>query len=417
MSLQLQFEEYDLTNGLHIILHHDHSAPKVIISMMYKVGSKNDPPNRRGFAHFFEHLLFEGTKNISRGEWFKVVAENGGQNNASTDSDSTYYYEIFPSNLLALGLWMEAERMKHPVINQIGIDTQRDVIVQEYNQNYNNRAYGHLWTQIRKNIFQKHPYKNNTIGNMDELKDASLEEFTTFFNTYYTPNNAVLCVSGSFNNDEAKKLINLYFKNIQQGITPKNKFPQEKPINSIIKATYNDPQITLPSYVWAYRTPSTSVKEAVLLDSLADYLSEGKSSPLYRELIDTKKALEYSVFYQNFMDYGVFMFYIKPMTNGSKQEIKEILDNNILKIQNQLLTDYDIQKLKNNTQKKQCDYYASLSDKSYDLCRYYLFYNNNNYINTVFEEYANVDKHKIMDVAQKHLTLHKRLELDYLPND
>src|SRR6476620_4674464 len=145
---KVAFEEYDLPNGLHVILHNDPSAPVVITSVMYHVGSKDENSERTGFAHFFEHLLFEGTENIKRGEWFKIVTSNGGTNNANTTEDRTYYYEVFPSNSLELGLWMEAERMLHPVINQIGVDTQNEVVKEEKRMRVDNAPYSNMLPQI-----------------------------------------------------------------------------------------------------------------------------------------------------------------------------------------------------------------------------------------------------------------------------
>jgi zinc protease len=139
---KVNFEEYDLDNGLHVILHNDPSAPVVITSVMYHVGAKDENPERTGFAHFFEHLLFEGTENIKRGEWMKIVTGNGGVNNANTSDDRTYYYEVFPSNSLELGLWMESERLMHPVINQIGVDTQNEVVKEEKRLRIDNQPYG-----------------------------------------------------------------------------------------------------------------------------------------------------------------------------------------------------------------------------------------------------------------------------------
>ncbi|MEI7509985.1 MAG: insulinase family protein, partial [Flavobacterium sp.] len=177
---KVAFEEYDLDNGLHVILHNDPSAPVVITSVMYHVGAKDEQPDRTGFAHFFEHLLFEGTQNIKRGEWFKILSSNGGVNNANTTDDRTYYYEVFPSNSLKLGLWMESERMMHPVINQIGVNTQNEVVKEEKRKSYDNRPYGQIFQEVKKNIFTKHPYRWTTIGSMAHLDAAKLEEFQAF---------------------------------------------------------------------------------------------------------------------------------------------------------------------------------------------------------------------------------------------
>ena len=202
---EVKFEEYDLSNGMHVILHQDKTAPVVTTSVMYHVGAKDEQPDRTGMAHFFEHLLFEGTENIERGEWFKIVTSNGGSNNANTTDDRTYYYEVFPSNSLELGLWMESERLMHPIINQIGVDTQNEVVKEEKRLRVDNSPYGKFIEEIKLNIFKKHPYKGTTIGKMAHLDAASLEEFQAFNKKFYVPNNAVLVVAGDIEIASTKK--------------------------------------------------------------------------------------------------------------------------------------------------------------------------------------------------------------------
>lgn len=184
---QVEFTEYDLDNGLHVILHQDNTVPVATVGVMYHVGSKDESKGRTGFAHFFEHLLFEGTENIERGEWFNIVAANGGSNNANTTQDRTYYYETFPSNAIEIGLWMESERMLHPIINQIGVDTQNEVVKEEKRSRIDNAPYGKVAyaTGINKHLFKKHPYKNSVIGTMDDLNAAQLDEFIAFFEKFY----------------------------------------------------------------------------------------------------------------------------------------------------------------------------------------------------------------------------------------
>ena len=177
---KVEFEEYDLDNGMHVILHQDNTAPVVITSVMYHVGAKDENPERTGFAHFFEHLLFEGTQNIERGKWFEIVSSNGGSNNANTTDDRTYYYEVFPSNALEIGLWMESERLMHPIINQIGVDTQNEVVKEEKRLRVDNQPYGNILAEIKKRMFKVHPYKGTTIGEMEHLDAATLEEFQAF---------------------------------------------------------------------------------------------------------------------------------------------------------------------------------------------------------------------------------------------
>ena len=172
---KVTFEEYTLDNGLHVILHQDNSAPVVITSVMYHVGAKDENPERTGFAHFFEHLLFEGTENIKRGEWFKIVSGNGGTNNANTSDDRTYYYEVFPSNSLELGLWMESERLLHPVINQIGVDTQNEVVKEEKRLRVDNSPYGNLFTAVKENLFDAYSFIGANYATTDKAK--AIENF------------------------------------------------------------------------------------------------------------------------------------------------------------------------------------------------------------------------------------------------
>ena len=217
LAQEVEFTEYKLDNGLHVILHQDNSAPVVTTSVMYHVGAKNEDPERTGFAHFFEHLLFEGTENIGKGEWFKMVSSNGGSNNANTTDDRTYYYEIFPSNNLELGLWMESERMMHPIIDQKGVDTQNEVVKEEKRLRVDNAPYGNILAEVKKNLYEKHPYRWATIGSMEHLDAATLEEFRAFNDKYYVPNNATLVVAGDIDIEETRKMISDYFGPIEKG--------------------------------------------------------------------------------------------------------------------------------------------------------------------------------------------------------
>ena len=251
----VKFEEYTLDNGLHVILHQDKSAPVVITSVMYHVGAKDEHPERTGFAHFFEHLLFEGTKNIERGEWFKIVTANGGTNNANTTDDRTYYYEVFPSNNLQLGIWMEAERLLHPVINQVGVNTQNEVVKEEKRLRIDNQPYGNIIKAIKEKLFTKHPYRWTTIGEMEHLDAATLDEFLDFNKRFYSPNNAVLVVAGDFEFADANKWIKDYFGTIPRGPEVKRQVFVEDPITEQMNSTWEDPNVTLPMMIAAYRTP------------------------------------------------------------------------------------------------------------------------------------------------------------------
>lgn len=413
---KVAFEEYDLDNGMHVILHHDASAPVVITSVMYHVGAKDENPDRTGFAHFFEHLLFEGTENIKRGEWFKIVTSNGGTNNANTTDDRTYYYEIFPSNNLELGLWMESERLMHPIINKIGVDTQNEVVKEEKRTSYDNRPYGNILAAVKENMFKNHPYRWTTIGAMKDLDAATLEEFQAFNKKFYLPNNAVLVVAGDFEKKQAKEWIQKYFGPIAKGeVTPK-KIYVEEPITQTIKATYEDPNIQIPMLVASYRTPSMKTRDARVLDLISSYLSDGKSSKLYKKVVDDKKmALQIGAVGFSQEDYGMYILYGLPMGNFTTTDILKEIDEEIVKIQTDLISENDYQKLQNKFDNNFVDTNSTIEGIANNLASFYLLYKDVNLINTEIELYHSITREEIREVAKKYLNPNQRLLLDYIP--
>lgn len=415
---KVAFEEYTLDNGLHVILHNDASAPVIITSVMYHVGSKNENPERTGFAHFFEHLLFEGTENIKRGEWFKIVTANGGTNNANTSEDRTYYYEVFPSNSLELGLWMESERMMHPIINQIGVDTQNEVVKEEKRLRVDNQPYGSLIAEVKKNMYVKHPYRWATIGSMDHLDAAKLEEFQAFNKKFYVPNNAVLVVAGDLNDiPKTKEWVNKYFGAIPKGKEVVVEKFVEEPITSTLKASYQDPNIQKPMIVASYRTPSMKTRDARVLDMISTVLSEGKSSRLYKKIVDDKKmALQIGAFNYSQEDYGLYILYGMPQGTFTSDDIVKEIDEEVVKLQTQLLTDKEMQKLKNIYENNYVNGNSNVEGIAENLASYYLLHGDINLINTEIEMYRSITAQEIREVAKKYLNPNQRLLLDYVPS-
>ena len=415
---QVAFEEYDLDNGMHVILHNDPSAPVVITSVMYHVGAKDENPERTGFAHFFEHLLFEGTENIQRGEWFKIVTGNGGVNNANTSDDRTYYFEVFPSNNLELGLWMESERLLHPVINQIGVNTQNEVVKEEKRLRVDNQPYGQLVAEVKKNLFFNHPYRWATIGSMDHLDAATLEEFQAFNKKFYVPNNAVLVVAGDLNNiPKTKEWIQKYFGVIKRGDDIKRGTFEEMPINKTIKATYEDPNIQIPMMIAAYRTPSMKTRDARVLELISSYLSDGKSSKLYKKIVDDKKmALQVGAVDFAQEDYGMYILYGLPMGDNTMADLLKEIDEEIVKLQTTLISERDFQKLKNKYENSYVNSNATIEGIAENLASYYMLYGDVNLINTEPEIYRTITREEIRDVAKKYLNPNQRLLLDYVPS-
>ena len=413
---QIKFEEYDLPNGLHVILHQDNSAPVVTTSVMYHVGAKDEAAGRTGFAHFFEHLLFEGTKNIKRGEWFKLVSSNGGSNNANTSPDRTYYYETFPSNNEQLGLWMEAERLRHPVINQIGVDTQREVVKEEKRLRMDNQPYGGLFNAILTTLFKKHPYKGTVIGSMEDLNSAKLEEFNAFFKKYYIPNNATLVVAGDIKPEQTKKWINEYFGSIPKGTPITRNFPKETPITQEFEETIYDANIQIPAYIFSYRTPAGNERDAYILSMLGSYLSKGKSSVLYKKLVDNeKKALAVEAFNLGLVDHSIFAFFAIPMGNTSKDVLKKDIDAEIKKLQTDLISEEDYQKLQNQVENDFVNANSSVEGIANTLADSYLLKGNTNLINEEINIYRSITREDLRNAAKKYLNSNQRAIINYLP--
>ena len=414
---KVAFTEYDLKNGLHVVLHQDKTAPVVAVSVMYHVGSKNETPDRTGFAHFFEHLLFEGSDNIKRGEFMKIVSSNGGQNNANTTQDRTFYYEVFPSNQLETGLWLESERMFHPVINEIGVKTQNEVVKEEKRMRVDNQPYGNFLSSVMVKLFTKHPYHWVPIGSMEHLDAATLQEFQAFNKKYYTPGNAVLVIAGDIDVAKTKTLVEGYFAEIPSGpkVEPVN--VQEEPITKEIIDTAYDSNIQIPAIVTAYRTPGMTSKESIALELASSVLSGGQSSRMYTKMVDTKKnALQVGSFNYALEDYGAYITYALPNGAFALDSLQADMDEEIKKLQTELISDVDFTKIRNQYENDYIGKNAKMLGVAENLANGYTFHNKNtNQINTELEEVRKVTRADIQNVAKKYLNKNQRVVVYYLP--
>ena len=413
---QVAYEEYDLDNGLHVILHQDNGAPVVVTSVMYHVGSKDENTEKTGFAHFFEHLLFEGTENIQRGDFFKIVTANGGYNNANTTQDRTYYYELFPSNNLELGLWLESERLLHPVINQIGVDTQKEVVQEERRLGVDNAPYGQLIENMFKNMFVNHPYRWSVIGSLDHLASATLEDFQDFNKVYYIPNNAVLVVAGDFEMNEAKRLIEGYFGPIPKGQDVVKKTYEESPIEGPIQTQFEDSNIQIPLILLGYRTPGQAEKDAYVLNMISSYLSDGESSVLQKKLVDEKRmALQIFAFNYSLEDYGAYLLGGLPLGSNTMDGLVTEIDEEIEKLKTELISERDYQKLQNQFENSFVNSNSSVEGIANSLARNYMLYGKTDLINTEIDIYRSISREDIREVARKYLNADQRVELKYIP--
>jgi predicted Zn-dependent peptidase len=416
-SVNIKFTEYDLPNGLHVILHEDHTIPTVAISVLYHVGSKNEEASRTGFAHFFEHLLFEGSENIERGEYMKLIQNNGGVINANTSFDRTFYFETLPSNKLEQGLWMEAERMLHAKIDDIGLETQRKVVKEEKKQRYENTPYGHLIEQIFKNAYTQHPYQWTPIGEAQYIDQATLPEFMDFYKTFYVPNNATLSVGGDLNIAQAKAWIEKYFGTIPKGTLeiprPTIVEPQQTEEKRV---TYLD-KVQLPLISFAYHTPAQGSSEAYAIEMVAKILSQGKSSRLQKEIVDKQqKAVAAGAFSYPTEDPGLAIMYGVGNVGTKPEELEKAMDDEVNKIVNEGVSVDELQKCKNQIENEFISQNQRVLGIVENLANYHVYYGDANLINKELDRYMKVTAADMQAVAKKYFTKRNRLVLYYLPD-
>lgn len=420
---QVAFEEFDLENGLHVIMHQDNSAPVITVGAMHHVGGKDlggdNNPERTGFAHFFEHLLASGpTKNIPGDTWRDIRAEHGGNGNANTSIDRTYYYQSFPSNNLELALWMQSERLLHPIIDQKAVDTQNEVVKEEKRLRYDNSPYGQILFAINENLFLKHPYKNKNIGEMEHIDASTLEEFKAYFAKWYVPSNSVLVVAGDIDYDKTRKMVIDYFSTIKSGPKPVRNFPTEDPITETKRTKVYDANIQIPAIIAAYRTPEQTNRDNYVLNMISAYLSQGKSSVLYKKLVDQKKkALQVQAVNLSQREGGIYALFALPVGSNSLDNLLAEMDEEITKMQNELISEKDYQKLQNQFENQFVNSNSSIQGVASSLVTYYMLYDDVNLINTQLDIYRSITREDIQAVVKKYLNPNQRVEIEYLPEN
>lgn len=413
---KIEYVEYDLPNGLHVILHQNNTTPIVAVSIMYHVGSKNEDPERTGFAHFFEHLLFEGSKNIKRGEFDQYVEKAGGQLNANTSWDRTFYYEVLPSNQLELALWLESERLLHAKVETKGIETQREVVKEERRQRVDNQPYGSVLEESFKRLYTKHPYRWPIIGSMDHLNAAKEEEFIEFYKTFYVPNNAVLSIAGDIDIEETKGMIDKYFSEIPKGTKeiPRNKIVEPELKEEVRDIVYDN--IQLPAVIQAYRIPAQGTPDYYAVDMLATLLSRGESSRMFKSVKDEQqKALFVGTFPINLEEPGATLAFGVANMGVELKDLEAAMDAEYKKVQDELISEKEFQKLRNQFENDYVSGNASMVGIAENLANYHMYYGDANLINTELERYMKVTREDIQRVAKKYFTKNNRVVLHYLP--
>ncbi len=412
----IEFEEFDLDNGLHVILHEDQSTPIVAVSVLYHVGSKNESEGRSGFAHFFEHLMFEGSPNIDRGEYSKLVQSNGGALNANTTFDRTFYYEILPSNQLELGLWLESERMLQATVDQTGVDTQREVVKEEKRLRIDNRPYGSFQEKIFGNAYEDHPYEITPIGTMEDLNAASIEDFADFYETFYVPNNATLSIAGAIDIAKTKEMVKKYFGGIPAGTKeiprPSSEF---KMLETETTDTVYD-NIQLPGVFIGYRMPPQGTSDTYALEMLNTVLSGGQSSRFYKTLVDDQQlGLAVQAFPYSLELGGLFITLGIANMGVELSELMIGIDSEVEKMRMELITEEEYQKVMNQVESSFIQSNSTMAGIAESLANYHVYFGDASLINNEIERYRAVSREDILRVAKNYLNPSNRVVLYYLP--
>ncbi|MEO6883214.1 MAG: pitrilysin family protein [Bacteroidia bacterium] len=413
---KINFSEYDLPNGLHVILHKDASTPIVAVTMLYHVGSKNEDSTRTGFAHFFEHLMFEGSDNIKRGEYMKIVQNAGGELNANTTFDRTFFYEILPSNQLELGIWLESERLMHAKIDSAGVETQRKVVKEELKERNENTPYGSILNQMYAHAYTVHPYRWTPTGTDKNINKATIAEFRDFYKTFYVPQNATLSISGDIDIEQAKKMIAKYFMDIPKGtrLIPRPTVVEPMKTKEVRDTVYD--HIQLPAVVEGYHIPAESSKDFYAVSMLTTLLSQGKSSLLQKEVVDKEqKAVFAGAFSIPTEDPGLALMFGVANMGVDPKDLENAMNSEFDSVKVKLITEEQFQKVRNQIENQFINKNATNAGIAESLSNYHVYFGNTDLINNEIKKYMDVTREDIQNAANKYLTKENRVVLYYLP--
>jgi len=419
--LALPYTQFTLPNGLHVILHEDHTVPMVSVNVWYHVGSANEKPGRTGFAHLFEHLMFEGSKHVPEGEFDNLIEAAGGSNNGSTNPDRTNYFIDLPSNALELALYLESDRMAYllEAMSPEQVDGQRDVVKNERRQSYENRPYGMASIVLDELLFAEgHPYRWPTIGSMDDLTAATYEDVVEFFKTYYAPNNASLVVAGDIEPARARQLVETWFSEIPRGSAVEPVDAPPAVLRDVTRRTIAD-RVQLPRLFLAYLTPPLYAPGDAALDVVSSVLSGGKNSRLYKRLVyDEQVAQSVSARQQSGRLVSTFVIDVIPRPGRTVEEVQRIVDEEIDKLKAAPPDAREVQRALNQIE---ASFYAGMErvggfrGKADQLNAYYAATGNPDYFAEDLARYLALTPSDIQAIATRFLPRDRRVELVVMP--
>lgn len=418
VRLSVPYTRFTLPNGLNVILHEDHTVPVVSVNVWYHVGSGNEKPGRTGFAHLFEHIMFEGSGNVPEGKFDQWLEGAGGDNNGSTTTDRTNYYENLPSNALELALFLESDRMGFllDAMSPGKVDGQRDVVKNERRQSYENRPYGLAFPTIMENLYPKdHPYHWPTIGSMEDLSAASYDDVVQFFKTYYVPNNASLVIAGDIEPTRTKSLVEKWFSDVKGGKqAPPLSYPPA--VLTEEKRVVLEDKVQLPRLYMAWHSPRVLSPGDAELDILANVLAGGKTSRLYKRLVyDMQIAQDVSAFQSSSKINSSFMIMATAREGYSLSELEKVIQEEINKLKSEPPTTMEVQRAVNQYEASFLDRLEGASGKADQLNNYFTLTGNPDYFYEDLARYKAIDLKDVHSVCDKYLIDDGRVLLSVVP--
>ena len=415
-SFDVAFKEFRLNNGLRVILAADHSAPTYSICLTYNVGSRDERPGRTGFAHLFEHMLFQGSENIGKGEHFILVQNNGGSANGTTNADRTNYFETLPANQLELGIFLEADRMRALNITQANLDNQRQTVQEERRQSFDNRPYGRTHEAVIATAYSNFAYQHSVIGSMEDLNAATVQDAADFFRIYYAPNNAVLSLVGDFEMDIALGLIKKYFESIPPQSAPPVPDVAEPEQKTERRKIIEDAFAQAPRLDIVYKIPAGNTPDWYALSVLGQVLSGGISSRLYQKLVKDKEvALSVSAGPDERRGPSLFWISITARPGTDLAALEKLIYEDIERLQNEEIADWELSAVQMQLRRQRAQQRYSTRARANAFGHYAVYYNDPELINSVQQKYSQVTKSDLQRVARTYLKETQRTVVTTLP--
>ena len=412
----LEIEQFTLENGLRVVLNRDVAVPVVALAVYYDVGSRNEREGRTGFAHLFEHMMFQGSENVPKAGHFQFIMKAGGTMNGTTSSERTNYFETLPANQLPLALWLESDRMRSLAVTQENLDNQREAVKEEKRLRYDNQPYGPIFDLINEMIYQNFANSHSTIGSMEDLDDASVEDVQEFFRTYYAPNNAVLVLSGAFEIDEAKKLVEFYFGDIQSQPLPSPLNVDEPREVGETYREWEDKLAPFPAFLIGWKIPARRTREFNALYLAGKLLYDGESSRLYQKLV---KGEESVIQLFGFTDErrgpsSIFVGAI-PKPEKDLSRIRDTIMNEIRSIAAEGPTADEMQKIQNQLINDAVRMRQSSMTRAQHIAEFALYDGDPTLVNSELEELLAVTPEQIRSTVNEYLNHENRALLDVVP--